>query len=203
LIRQYGERVTHAPEEERHPTELDDANAARTPTDESSAPNPEPVTSLDKDKTNSPGMSPSTTRPWYQHYLREQQAKIQHHNENLMAIQPIEDALYIYLNKIAKILDHPMMSLGDFLEIRRIPRLPPDTPAEEIIRARGRLVCSFVDLPACPSYDDAIDLAAGDLALVSFINPSSKQQLQFNASLPPSPRRQRTRERQFNNDVLS
>ncbi|KAJ7269490.1 hypothetical protein C8J57DRAFT_1508658 [Mycena rebaudengoi] len=75
--------------------------------------------------------------PW--HYLCEQQAKIQHHNENLMAIQPIKDALYIFLNKIAKILDHPMMSLGDFLEIHRISRLPPDTPAEEIIRARGRL----------------------------------------------------------------
>ncbi|KAJ7226577.1 hypothetical protein C8J57DRAFT_1535068 [Mycena rebaudengoi] len=138
--------------------------------------------------------------PW--HYLREQQAKIQRHNENLMAIRPIEDALYIFLNKVAKILDHPMMSLGDFLEIQRISRLPPDTPAEEVIRARGRLVCSFVDLPARPNYDDAIDLAAGDLASVSFVDPSGEQQLQFNASLPPSPRGQRARERQFNDDAL-
>ncbi|KAJ7206971.1 hypothetical protein C8J57DRAFT_1541107 [Mycena rebaudengoi] len=138
--------------------------------------------------------------PW--HYLREQQAKIQRHNENLMAIRPIEDTLYIFLNKVVKILDHPMTSLGDFLEIQRISRLPPDTPAEEVIRARGCLICSFVDLPARPSYDDAIDLAAGDLASVSFVDPSGEQQLQFNASLPPSPRGQCTRERQFNDDVL-
>ncbi|KAJ7280464.1 hypothetical protein C8J57DRAFT_1501909 [Mycena rebaudengoi] len=135
------------------------------------------------------------------HHRITQRILIAQSSEDLHAMKPFEDALFIFLHELAALFNQPAMALGDLLSLRDIALLSPDTPAEDIIRARGRLVCSFIDVNSQPPYPDSTGLTLEFINSISY-DEGDRRRIKKEPDFPPSPHGERSRERRFNGDAL-
>ncbi|KAJ7229603.1 hypothetical protein C8J57DRAFT_1534354 [Mycena rebaudengoi] len=132
---------------------------------------------------------------------RRQHIKLFRHNRVLLVIKPFEDTIHTIISYLAGIFDYDAMRLGDHQLMQHIARLLPNTPADEVIRLKSRMVCTFIDLGRPHTYNNGLEDALQSVDSMA-LNPSDEHCVDIPTTLPPSPRGDRFRRRAFNDNAI-